>query len=59
MKEKVFMSWKWVDDQIDELAKRLKDKEKTSGIFYIITPKILHDNLEPNILLPEGLQTSI
>ena len=38
---------------------RLKDEEKTSGIFYIITPKILHDNLEPNILLPEGLQTSI
>ena len=27
MKEKVFMSWKWVDDQIDELAKRLKDKK--------------------------------
>ena len=27
MKQKVFMSWKWVDDQIDELAKRLKDKK--------------------------------
>ena len=38
---------------------RLKDEEKTSGIFYIITPKILHDNLKPNILLPEGLQTNI
>ncbi len=27
MKQKVFMSWKWVDDQIDELAKRLKNKK--------------------------------
>ena len=27
MKEKVFMSWKWVDDQIEELAERLKDKK--------------------------------
>ena len=27
MKEKVFMSWKWVDDQIDELAKRLDSTE--------------------------------
>jgi|TARA_R110002012_G_scaffold320717_1_gene545155 hypoxanthine phosphoribosyltransferase len=27
MKQKVFMSWKWVDDQIDELAKRLKSRE--------------------------------
>ena len=27
MKQKVFMSWKWVDDQIDELAKRLKDRK--------------------------------
>ena len=27
MKQKVFMSWKWVDDQIDELAKRLKGKK--------------------------------
>ena len=27
MKEKVFMSWKWVDDQIDELAKRIDSTE--------------------------------
>jgi len=27
MKEKVFMSWKWVDDQIEVLAERLKDKK--------------------------------
>ena len=27
MKEKVFMSWKWVDDQIEELAKRLNSSE--------------------------------
>ena len=27
MKQKVFMSWKWVDDQIEELAERLKDKK--------------------------------
>jgi len=27
---------------------KLKDEGKTSGIFFIITPKILHDNLKPN-----------
>ena len=27
MKDKVFLSWKWVDDQVAELAKRIETKE--------------------------------
>ena len=34
---------------------RMKDEGKTSGIFYIITPKILHENLKPNVFLRERL----
>ena len=49
MKEKVFMSWKWVDDQIDKLAEQLKDKK----LYYV--SGIPRGGLIPAIMLSHKL----